>query len=61
MAIATPDISIISLGEKNRLNHPHPEAVQRILTIETELLFTSRDKAVILKSDGSNIWREKWH
>lgn len=61
MAIATPDISIISLGEKNRFNHPHPEAVQRILTTETELLFTSRDKAVILKSDGSNIWREKWH
>ena len=61
ITIATPDISIISLGEKNRFNHPHPEAVQRILTTETELLFTSRDKAVILKSDGSNIWREKWH
>ena len=61
MTIATPDISIVSLGEKNRFNHPHPEAVQRILTTETELLFTSRDKAVILKSDGSNIWREEWH
>ena len=60
MKITTPDISIVSLGKKNRFNHPHPEAVQRILSSETQLLFTSRDKAIVLRSDGTKIWREEW-
>lgn len=60
IAATSPEISVMSLAERNRFNHPHPEAIQRISESETELLFTSRDKAIVLKSDGKKIWKEKW-
>ncbi len=60
IASTSPTISVISLAKKNRFNHPHPEAIQRILDSETDLYFTSRNKAIVLKSDGKTIWREEW-
>ncbi len=60
ISVTSPDFSIISLAERNRFNHPHPEAIQRILESTTELLYTSRDRAIILKSDGNRIWQETW-
>lgn len=56
----TPEIAVISGAEKNRFNHPHPEAVQRIRATGTELYFTSRDKALIFTSNGKTIQRKKW-
>ena len=56
----TPEIAVISLAERNRFNHPHSEAVQRIRETATELYFTSRDKALVFVSDGKSIWREIW-
>ncbi len=56
----TPEISVISLAERNRFNHPHPEAIQRIQQTDTELYFTSRDKALVFVSDGKKIWLEEW-
>lgn len=58
--ITSPDISVVSLGDRNRFKHPHIEAIQRINSSETELFYTSRDKAIILKSDGKKIWRLDW-
>ena len=56
----TPVFSIVSLGEKNRFNHPHSEAIQRIQESDTDIYFTSRDKAIVIQSDGEKIWRRKW-
>ncbi|SMO93309.1 DNA internalization-related competence protein ComEC/Rec2 [Gracilimonas mengyeensis] len=56
----TPELSIVSLAERNKFRHPHPEAVDRLGKSGTELLFTSRDKAVILESDGEEIRRVYW-
>lgn len=56
----TPEIAVVSLAERNRFKHPHPEAVLRIQETGTELYFTSRDKALIFGSDGMKIWREEW-
>ena len=47
-------------GEKNRFNHPHSEAIQRIQESDTDIYFTSRDKAIVIQSDGEKIWRRKW-
>lgn len=58
--IVTPEISVVSLAEYNLFNHPHPEAIQRINTIGSERYYTSRDKAIVLKSNGVRIWREEW-
>ncbi|MFP8489917.1 DNA internalization-related competence protein ComEC/Rec2 [Gracilimonas sp. Q87] len=56
----TPDYSIISLSEPNRYRHPHKEAIQRLSTTGSEMLFTSLEKAVILETDGKSIGRVHW-
>ncbi|MFV1883987.1 MAG: DNA internalization-related competence protein ComEC/Rec2 [Balneola sp.] len=56
----SPEIAVVSLAERNRFKHPHPEAIQRIKQKRTELYFTSRDKAMVFVSDGTRIWREDW-
>lgn len=58
--LVTPEISLVSLAERNRFKHPHPEAIYRIRQTGTELYFTSRDKAMVFISNGKNIWREEW-
>lgn len=58
--IVTPEISVVSLAERNRFKHPHPEAIQKIQRTGTELYFTSRDKALVFRSGGKNILRETW-
>ncbi len=60
IATTTPIFSIISLGEKNRFNHPHSEAIQRIKESDKDIYFTCRDKAIVIQSDGEKIWRRKW-
>ena len=56
----TPEIAVVSLGEKNKYDHPHAEAVQRLKATGTELYFTSRDKGMIFQSDGQRIWKVNW-
>lgn len=56
----TPEISVVSLAERNRFKHPHPEAILRISETGTELYFTSRDKALVFISDGRKLRREVW-
>ncbi len=61
MAATTPEIAITSLADQNKFRHPHAEAVLRIAQFSDSLLFTSRDKAVILKSDGKRIRKFDWN
>ncbi len=61
ISVSSPEISVISLAAQNRFNHPHPEAIRRIRSSETQLLFTSREKAIVIKSDGTRIWQVDWN
>lgn len=56
----TPEIAVISLAENNRFRHPHPEAVARLGESKAELLFTSKERSVIVESDGRSIKRINW-
>ena len=56
----TPEFAVTSLGERNRFGHPHVESVARLMETKSELYFTSRDKALVFRSDGKRIWREHW-
>lgn len=57
----TPDIAVVSVAEQNRFGHPHPEAVERLESTQSEIYYTSRDKALIFESDGKSIQRVKWY
>lgn len=61
MSATTPEIAITSLAEQNKFRHPHAEAVLRIAQFSDSMLFTSRDKAIILKSDGKRIRKIDWN
>lgn len=56
----TPEAAVTSLGERNRFGHPHIESVSRLMETESELYYTSRDKALVFKSDGKSIQRVHW-
>jgi len=57
----TPEIAVVSVAEKNRFKHPHPEAVNRLISTRSEIYFTSRDRALIFESDGKTIKRIEWY
>lgn len=56
----TPEIAVVSLAQQNKFGHPHPEAVERLISSGTQLYYTSRDKALIFESDGKQIKRIDW-
>ena len=57
----TPEIAVVSVAEKNRFGHPHPEAIKRLETTQSKIYFTSRDKALIFQSDGKSIKMIHWN
>ncbi|MFA5670312.1 MAG: DNA internalization-related competence protein ComEC/Rec2 [Balneolaceae bacterium] len=56
----TPQISTVSLADKNRFKHPHQEAIRRLAESGTNLYFTSRDKGLVFESDGVVITQKMW-
>jgi competence protein ComEC len=60
MNTATPEVAVVSLGESNRFEHPHPQAVRRIKRNSRQTKFTSLHKALIFASDGTKIRRIEW-
>lgn len=56
----TPDISAISLGKRNKFDHPHTQAIEHLLQSGTEVSFTSLSGALQFESNGKTITRKKW-
>ncbi|MEX0609391.1 MAG: DNA internalization-related competence protein ComEC/Rec2 [Balneolaceae bacterium] len=56
----TPEIAVISLADRNRFRHPHREALNRLHQTKAELLFTSKERALVFESDGEKIKRVSW-
>jgi len=57
----TPEVAVVSVAERNRFGHPHPEAVERLESTQSKIHYTSRDKALIFESDGQKIERVNWN
>jgi len=53
-----PQIIIISVGEENRYDHPHPEMLERAEEIGATVLRTDELGTIELISDGHNTWWE---
>ncbi len=56
----SPEISVVSLADKNKFRHPHQETIQRLAKSGTNTYFTGRDKALVFKSDGNIITKSEW-
>jgi competence protein ComEC len=55
-----PQVAVISAGELNKFGHPHDEVLQRLHQLNSQVLRTDHDAAIILTTDGQELERVKW-
>ena len=55
-----PVVAVISVGPRNPFRHPAPEVVQRLAESGARVYRTDRDGAVIVETDGANVWVTGW-
>jgi competence protein ComEC len=53
-----PTLAVISVGRENRFGHPHEQVLDRYRRQGVCVLRTDRDGAVLLETDGRNLWVE---
>ena len=53
LAEVTPYVAIISVGSANTYNHPHPDAVSRLMDIGAEIYRTDLNRTVVITTDGT--------
>ncbi|HEX9253879.1 MAG TPA: hypothetical protein VF870_16645, partial [Ignavibacteriaceae bacterium] len=58
--LVSPDISLVSVGIKNKFNHPAESVIKSLEKINSEIYRTDQLGAVLLKSDGKNIKQVAW-
>jgi competence protein ComEC len=54
-----PSIAIISCGPENRYKDPHPDVLKRYEKKRTRIFRTDRDGAVLLQTDGTDVFDGK--
>jgi competence protein ComEC len=55
-----PQIALISVGRGNLFGHPAPDVVARYERAGAEVFRTDRDAAVILETDGRDVFLRTW-
>lgn len=55
-----PNISLISVGEQNKFGHPSQVVLDRLRNLNSQLLRSDEEGAVILQSDGDQIKKINW-
>ncbi len=55
-----PDVAIVSAGRDNRFGHPSPIVVARYQTMNAAVFSTADDGAVILDTDGKDVYIRGW-
>lgn len=50
-----PRFAVISVGERNRFGHPHPEVVERYMKRSVTLFETRRDGMITVETDGVSL------
>ena len=55
----SPDIAIISLGERNSYGHPHKEPIATLSNADVSVLRTDQEGTITYVSDGVSVWRRK--
>lgn len=56
----TPDISLLSVGAQNKFGHPSQIVLDRLTKLNSKLLRSDEEGAVILQSDGDQIKKINW-
>jgi competence protein ComEC len=60
LEIATPEISLVSAGIKNKFKHPSEEIIERLEYFGSDIYRTDESGALLFYSDGNNINKIDW-
>ena len=60
VAAIHPRYAVFTVGYRNRFGHPNKEVVERYLAVDSELLRSDRDGAIIVEMDAQNISVERY-
>jgi competence protein ComEC len=55
-----PQYAVISVGEFNKFDHPHPSALTRLNSVGAKIFRTDQHAAVILRTNGNTIKQIHW-
>lgn len=55
LAAVAPSTAVISVGQRNRFGHPHPETLRALGAARVRLFRTDRDGAVVVTTDGETL------
>jgi competence protein ComEC len=56
----SPQYALISAGTKNKFGHPHQNVISKFKSNNVKISRTDKDGAVIIVSDGKQIFAENW-
>jgi len=60
VSASQPRLAVVSVGARNPFRHPAPEVVARLDRAGARVYRTDRDGAVIVETDGVNLWVTRW-
>jgi len=60
LEMVSPGMAIVSVGRKNKFNHPSRVVIERLAKRGVAILRTDYEGAVILRSDGVHVDRVSW-
>jgi competence protein ComEC len=60
VSASQPRLAVVSVGARNPFHHPAPEVVARLDRAGARVYRTDRDGAVIVETDGVNLWVTPW-
>ncbi|MCC7431102.1 ComEC/Rec2 family competence protein, partial [bacterium] len=55
-----PKFAIIQVGKFNKFNHPSDLVLNRYKVFGTEVFRNDLEGAIVLESDGKNVWKSDW-
>ncbi|MCH8070172.1 MAG: DNA internalization-related competence protein ComEC/Rec2 [Candidatus Marinimicrobia bacterium] len=58
--LVKPDYAVISVGDRNKFNHPSEIVLSRLKESGAEIYRTDIDHAIWFKSDGKRLWVHDW-
>lgn len=58
LQVVDPDVCIIQVGEDNRFDHPHAEALERLEQVECQILRNDLQGNISILSDGEFWWQD---
>ena len=56
LGVLRPEVAVISAGKKNHFGHPHPEILEMLKVINSQIVRTDEVGDIEIVTDGKKWW-----